>query len=294
MKNLNKKLFITHKLKIICGLGLFVLLIFGVMRKSEPEKSNSLGQAIKQDLVQKITIAGTIVPFKKSVIMAPYPGYIKKLYVKIGDQVKAGDPLVSVVQSLQSNDNVYPLRAPFSGTVVQVEKSEGEFAKDGDPKEFIMRVDDSSRLFIVANTPEIDRLKVKAGQEVIIKASAIVNKTYQGIIRELSLAARSKEEWSRSQVVEFPIRIEITSADQDLKAGMSVVIDVITAKKENILTLRHEFIRREKEQYFVTLNSGERRNIKVGIQNEDGFEILDGLTEKDKIKLINFADIVEN
>ena len=89
--------------------------------------------------------------------------------------------------SLQSNDNPFPLRAPFSGTVVQIEKSEGEFIKEGDIKDFILRIDDTSKMFILANSPEIDRVKVKLNQEAVIKASAIINKQYiDGIAIESS------------------------------------------------------------------------------------------------------------
>ena len=281
--------------KIIFGTLFFILIsIFFFFRgggSSSAKGKDGYGLVIKQDIMQRVTIAGTVTPLKKTIITAPYNGYVKKLFVKVGDKVNQGDPIVSVVQSLQSGDNPFPLRSPLTGTVVQIEKSEGEFVKEGDPKEFILRIDDSSKLYVIANAPEIDRVKVKAGQEAIIKASAILNRKYKGIIRELALAAREKEQWSRSQVVDFPIRIEIIDNDETIKAGMSVVIDVITAKKENVLTLRHEFIRRDNEKYFVVLSSGKRQDIAVGIQNEDGFEILSGLAEGDKIKQIDFSDL---
>ena len=258
--------------KIIFSSLLFILIsIFFFFRgggSSSAKGKDGYGLVIKQDIMQRVTIAGTVTPLKKTIITAPYNGYVKKLFVKVGDKVNQGDPIVSVVQSLQSGDNPFPLRSPLTGTVVQIEKSEGEFVKEGDPKEFILRIDDSSKLYVIANAPEIDRVKVKAGQEAIIKASAILNRKYKGIIRELALAAREKEQWSRSQVVDFPIRIEIIDNDETIKAGMSVVIDVITAKKENVLTLRHEFIRRDNEKYFVVLSSGKRQDITVGIQNK--------------------------
>lgn len=270
-----------------------IVSVFFFIRSGGSSRSNAngFGSVVKQDIIQRVTIAGIVTPIKKTIITAPYNGYVKKLFVKIGDIVKQGDPIVSVVQSLQSGDSPFPLRSPLNGTVVQIEKFEGEFVKEGDPKEFILRIDDSSKLYVVANAPEIDRVKVKSGQDAVIKASAILNRKYKGIIRELSLAAREKDQWSRSQVVEFPIRIEITDNDEMIKSGMSVVIDVITSKKENVLTLRHEFIRRENEKYYVVLASGKKKDIQVGIQNEEGFEIVSGLEEGEKIKQIDFSEM---
>jgi len=281
--------------KIVVGILIFgAISSFFYFRSSDSVsgRKNGYGTVVKQDIIQRVTIAGTVTPFKKTLVTAPYNGYVKKLFVKIGDKVKQGDPIVSVVQSLQASDSSFPLRSPLSGVVVQIEKSEGEYVKEGDPKEFILRIDDSSKLYVVANAPEIDRVKVKAGQDAVIKASAILSRKYKGVIRDLSLAARDNNQWGRSQVVEFPIRIEITDSDETIKAGMSVVIDLITAKKENVLTLRHEFIRRENEKYFVVLSSDKRKDIQVGIQNEEGFEILSGLQEGEKIKQIDFSETV--
>ncbi|MBI2521134.1 MAG: efflux RND transporter periplasmic adaptor subunit [Bdellovibrio sp.] len=287
MKTFSNKIIFFTALAVIVA-GCFFFFRSGM---STNKNEHGLGAVVKQDLVQRVTIAGTVTPLKKTIITAPYHGYVKKLFVKVGDKVNQGTPLVSVVQSLQSGDNPFPLRSPLTGTVVQIGKSEGEFVREGDPKEFILRIDDTSKLYVVANAPEIDRVKVKSGQDAVIKASAILNRKYQGVIRELSLAARDKEEWGRSQVVEFPIRIEITDSDEMLRPGMSVVIDVITAKKENILTLRHEFIHRNDEKYYVILSSGKARDIQVGLQNEESFEILSGLNEGEKVKQIDFSEL---
>jgi multidrug efflux pump subunit AcrA (membrane-fusion protein) len=288
MKNfLNKKIILG-----VLVLGAIGSVVYFRSSNTVSGRKNGYGTVVKQDMMQRVTIAGTVTPFKKTIVTAPYNGYVKKLFVKIGDKVKQGDPIVSVVQSLQAGDSSFPLRSPLSGVVVQIEKSEGEYVKEGDPKEFILRIDDSSKLYVVANAPEIDRVKVKAGQDAVIKASAIFSRKYKGVIRDLSLAAREKDQWSRSQVVEFPIRIEITDSDETIKSGMSVVIDVITAKKENVLTLRHEFIRRENEKYFVVLASGKRKDIQVGIQNEEGFEIVSGLQEGERIKQIDFSESI--
>lgn len=245
----------------------------------------------KGELVQRVTVAGTVIPNRKTLITAPYSGYVKQLFVKIGDQLKKSDPIISVVQSLQSVDPVFPLRAPFSGTVVQINKTEGEYVKEGDPNEFMVRIDDLTRLFVLANSPEIDLVKFKEGLEAVIRASAILDRSYKGVIRETSLAAMAQERWN-TQVV-FPIKIEITDADQQIKPGMSAVIDVITNKKTDVLVLRHEFIEKDNEEYFVTLTNGERRKIDVGIQNEEACEIKSGLREGDEIKQVDFLKLLD-
>jgi multidrug efflux pump subunit AcrA (membrane-fusion protein) len=287
MKNLSSKIYIAA-LFIIVSLGLVIFKITGV----SSSKGEDVGVVTRQDLIQRVTIAGAITPFKKTLVITPFNGYVKKLFVQVGDRVKQGDPLVSIVQSLQNGDGSFPLRSPLDGVIVQIGKTEGEFVKDGDPKEFILRIDDNRKYFALADAAEIDRVKLKIGQEAIVRVSAILDKTYKGVIRELSLAAKEKDLWGRSsQSVEFTIKIEITDSDEKLNSGMSVVVDVITAKKEKVLMLRHEFIRREGEKYFIIMKSGERRDIQVGLQNEEGFEITSGLKEGEEVKQVDFTEL---
>lgn len=250
------------------------------------------GQVEKADLIQRVTIAGFIFPTRTTNITAPYTGYIKKLYVAVGDSVKSGSPLVSITQSLLASQEVYPMQAPFNGIVVQINKAEGEFVKEGDSKEFILRVDDPSQYIIKAETPEIDRTKVKVGQKAVIKVNAINDKTYKGLIRTIAKAPSVKDS-RNSSTVEYDTVVEILDADESIYSGMSALIDLIVEKKENVLTLRHEYIQKDKTGYFVTKANGERQAIEVGLQNEDAFEIVSGLNEGDTVKSVDFASFAE-
>jgi multidrug efflux pump subunit AcrA (membrane-fusion protein) len=292
MKKFINKLSIKLSLTVFLGLA-GMLIVWAYLKQPEVNEitTSTIGMAVKEDLIQRVTIAGTIVPAKKTFVTAPYNGYVKKVFVKTGDLVKKGDPIVSIVQSLQSSEDVFPLRAPFDGTVVQVAKSDGEFVREGDKNDFMMRIDDLSQLYVVANAPEMDRVKVKVGQEAIIKASAVLDRTFKGVIEELSLAAREKDDWSRTQVVEFPIRIRMVEVNEQVKSGMSVVVDVVTNRRDNVITLRHEFVHRDKDRFFVVLENGQQKDIKVGLQNENAFEVLEGLQADQKLKQVDFSKL---
>ena len=278
--------------KILAAAAIVLIVLFFIFKSTASKTgANGIGKVKKGTLIQRVTIAGLVTPNQKTMISAPYNGYVKKIYVKIGDKVKIGDPVVSVAQSLPATEDVYPIRSPLNGMVVQINHTEGEFVRESDAANFILRIDNMDKLFVVANAPEIDRIKVKLGQEAIIKASAILNKTYKGIIRELAMAATEKDQWRRSQVVEFPMKIEIVDPDEAIKPGMSVLLDVITQKKENVLSVRHEFIRKDADKYYVILESGKRQDIEVGFQNEEAIEVTSGLKEGDSIKQVDFSQI---
>ena len=297
MKNLWNNVrthFFSHKAFWVI---IFLFLFLGASHFLSPKTEKSTEQISNLDtvtvqkatLLQRITIAGTVQPARKSFITASYKGYIQKIFVKLGDSVKAGDPIASVATSLTTSEQVFPLRSPISGKIVQLPKTDGEFVKEADPTDFIARIDDMSQLFVSANTPEMERIKIQVGQEAVVKASPILDRTYKGIVRQVSLSANETDKWQRSSVVEYPIKLELVDFDDQIKPGMSVLIDIIAQKRENVLVLRHEYINREMDQFVVTLASGERRNVKLGLQNEEGAEIVEGLKVGDKVRKVDFS-----
>lgn len=285
-----------HKFTISLGIALLAVavLFYAIFFKSASSGFEAgIGKVERGDLLQRTTISGTIIPNRKTLITAPYSGYVRKIFVKLGDVVKPQDPVATISQSLQSAETSFPLRAPFGGVVVDVPKTEGEYVKENDSTGFILRIDDLSKYFISATVPEMDRTKIRAGMEAIVKPSAILDRTYKAVIREVSRSAKEYSSGSRSSQVEYPVRLEILNPDEDLQPGMSVVIDIITQKKENVLKLRHEFIHQEEGRYFVELNNGKEQDVKLGLQNEEAAEITDGLKENDQVRQIDFSSLIK-
>lgn len=256
-----------------------------------PRSSLKVTAVERGEFIQRVTIIGQVTPNRKTIISAPYSGYVRKIFVRVGDRVAAGDPVISLAQSLKpSDEDVFPLRAPFDGTVVQVLRTEGEYVEaqsSSQASNSMVRIDDVSRIFVEAPSPEVEVGKLKVGQKVIIKASAIPQRTYNGVIRRISLAAKEQKDWDRARV-EFPILLEVVDADVALKPGMSVIVDVITKRVPKSLILRHEYLQREGDNYFVILESGEKKAIKVGAQNEEAFEILGGVDEGERVRQNDF------
>jgi multidrug efflux pump subunit AcrA (membrane-fusion protein) len=267
-----------------------ILTIRWISGKGARGAKDGHGFVKRGNLSQRVTIAGKVFPRKNSSIAPPYNGYIKRIYVKIGDKVKEGAPLVSITQSLNSVvEEIYPIRAPFDGVVVSVDKREGEYVENNKPNNQIVRVDDLTELYVQGEIAEIDVQKVKLGQETLIRAAAVGDRNYKGELKELAIAARIKEDWSRSgDRVEYPVRIRVTNPDALLLPGMSVSIDIIADSRKNALILSHEFIEREGDDYIVTLKNGERRKVKLGLQTDEAFEIIEGLKEGEQVEMVDF------
>ena len=238
----------------------------------------------RMDLDGKISIVGNVEPEKKTIITAPFNGYVQKMYVKIGDKVEKNTPIVSVTETLQSFGQVYPIRVPFSGTVVHVLKEEGEFVTKNNVEDYLVRIDKLDNLYIEFDVPELYRLKIKPGQKAIIKIPVIPDKQYKGIVKSVALAGKHQVSWRENDNIEFESKAKILDIDDKIHPGMSAVIDIISFEKSQVLALPHEFVSRENNSFFVMMENNIKRNIKVGIQNEFYFEIIEGLQEGDKVQ----------
>jgi multidrug efflux pump subunit AcrA (membrane-fusion protein) len=277
----------------IVGILLVALVVFTIvwMRKARTDTNDSaLGVVKRMDLVQRVTISGQIWPKKRLDIKPPYNGYVIKLFVKTGDHLKAGDPVVTFSPSLSGNESNFPIRTGFAGTVTQVLKTEGEYITEAGDQNLVARVEDLSELYVLSTVPELDVAKIKVGLDAVVKVSALVGETFDGVIKEIGLSAKDKDRWSSSST-EFQVKVALKTHDPRLFPGMSAVMDVITDKRDNVLALPHEFIQEENNHYFVTTDSREKKTVTLGLQTSEAAEILTGVKEGEKVKPIDFLSL---
>ena len=268
-------------------------------RGQKSEEKTAMGSVERGDLEIKVTVTGIIQPRSHALITAPYNGYVQKLYVKVGDQVKQGDPIVSVAQTIGNvQEEVFPLLSPLSGVVVQVLHKESEYvgtgSSSGSQGNTLVRIDDVSKLFLDASVPEVEIGKVKMGLPVLIRALAFPQAVYHGKIIEIAQAAKEQDRWGDRARVEFPVTAQLLDQDDKLKPGMSAVIDVIVRQQKGVLKLRHEYVQKAGEEYFVIKRDGQHKTITVGLENEVAFEITGGITEGEEVQQIDFLELAKN
>ncbi len=274
----------------------FLLLLTFVLGCTSDKGGAIKTKVERKDLVQRVTVSGTIVAAKQTIIQVTYEGYVEKLFVEIGQKVKKDQPLVTVVQSLASQEQGFPLRAPYDGVVTQILKKEGEYVPGGnstsvDSGNRLMRFDDLSSLFVEVNIPEIDVGKIKIGQTAKLRTSALLDQSFEGTVKEIALASKEQDRWNRGQV-EFAARIQINNPSVQLKPGLTAMVDIIVEKKEAVLVLPHQYVQREGDQSFVTTVKGQRKDIKVGLRNDEYFEITDGLNDGEEVRQVDYVELM--
>lgn len=256
------------------------------------EKEKKLGEVKRQNVIQKVSLNGTIRGLRQSQLQTGYPGYIGKIYVKVGDKVKEGQPLVVVTQTVdQPLAEVFPIRAPFNGTITQILKRQGEYVTTSDDSKNLLVINDLRQMWIDAAVPEVEVGKIALGLEAVIKANALQGRTYKGKLETLSLSPRqATDRWDRGRV-EYPSEIRVENPDEKLRPGMTVIIDIISAKVENVLTIRNEYVRKNDEGFYLVDEKGVNYPIKTGLSNEEMVEVVEGAPEGLKVEMIDFGKI---
>lgn len=245
---------------------------------------------VKKKFQKTVLMNGNLDPIRKTIVVAPFNGFIRKVHVRVGQNVKAGDPVVTLTQTLSVDEPIHPIRSGIPGRVMQIMHTEGEYMKADDPLNFILRIDDQSEYYVDAYAPELSVAWVKIEQPVELTSAALQGRTYHGIVKEISEAPRIEEGWKNQGKVEYLVRILMKDKTEDLFSGLSFTAQVITAEKADALVLPMEFIVKEEDKYYVYDKGGARKLVKIGLVNDKEAEILEGVKEGE---IIRGADMLE-
>ncbi len=173
---------------------------------------------------------------------------------------------------------IYPLRAPFAGTVVERHVTLGELVT---PERNLFTLADLSRVWIWIDVYQRDLGGVHLEDEARARVDAFPGEVFAGKVSYLSAQVDSDTRTVRA-------RIDVDNADGKLRPGMFVEVELIDphVRKGDVaqspsLVVPDSAVVRDGEEYLVFAAAGERRyerrDVQTG-QKSGGFvEILEGL-----------------
>jgi len=181
------------------------------------------------------------------------------------------------------------IRANSAGTVLE------RLVNPGDPVvpltsyqagTALMTLADMGRLIFKGTVDEIDVGKLKDGLPVRIQIGALPTAQVKAHLRRIAPKASEKD-----GATQFSVEAEIDdAAGVTLRAGYSANASIIIQEKKEVLLIPERLVTFEGEKAFVTLppkkkgETGERREIKVGLSDGLNVEVLSGLAEKDLLQ----------
>ncbi|MCE5308382.1 MAG: efflux RND transporter periplasmic adaptor subunit [Acidobacteriales bacterium] len=196
------------------------------------------------------------------------------------------------------------VRAPIDGVlnVLPNARTQGSFGSSAPPfKEgdkawtgaAIAEIPDLSEMRIELKLDEVDRGKLKLGQQLRIRVDAVPEKEFLANLDWISPIAALL--WRGMGLTEkiFPARATLKNLDPRLRPGMSATAEIIIDSQPRILMIpvRASFVYAGKPAVYVQKGRNfQIRTIQVGKRNETDIVVLSGLREGESVALEDPAE----
>jgi HlyD family secretion protein len=177
------------------------------------------------------------------------------------------------------------IRSPIVGTVMEINKKEGEVVVAGtinNPGSIILTVSDLENIEMVADVNESEIPLVSLGDTARITVDAFPDTTFTGIV--YYKASMPKETTSQA-AVEFEVKISIPH-HAGMLPGMSSNCEIVTARKDSVLRVPlQSLVTKDKKSGVYRIENDKTKFVetKTGITEGKWIEIKEGLAENDLI-----------
>ncbi len=154
----------------------------------------------------------------------------------------------------------------------------------------IAEIPDLSSMRIELKLEEVERGKVKLGQQVRVKVDAIADKEFEAELDWISPIAQLNFSRMATSEKYFPAYATLKNLDPRLRPGMSASAEIVLERESRVLMVpvRASFLSQGKPAVYVQKGQHfELRRIEVGKRNEDDVIVLKGLTEGEVVTLEN-------
>lgn len=191
------------------------------------------------------------------------------------------DGIINILPNFRSGGSFGQMPPPFK---------EGDRAWTGAA---IAEIPDLSEMRIELKLDEVDRGKIRLGQQVKARVDAIPDKEFVAEIDWISpIASLIWKGYMNADKV-FPTYATLKNLDPRLRPGMSASVDIIIESQPNVLMIpiRASFVQQGKPSVYV--QRGQKfpvRMIEVGKRNDDDIVVLAGLKEGEMVALEDPAE----
>jgi HlyD family secretion protein len=184
------------------------------------------------------------------------------------------------------------IRAPFSGTILNINRHPGETVTPVISPEHYMKSNgililaDLSEYLVEHKVSEIDIDKIQTGKEDEIWLESFPNRVYHGVVHTISSISTTPNmigQREKNGLSYFDIKILIKDAGPELKIGMSCRVSIHIEKKNDVLLAPIETVAKDEKGAFVYVMESQaitRQDVTTGLSDENNIEIISGLSEE--------------
>jgi multidrug efflux pump subunit AcrA (membrane-fusion protein) len=231
-------------------------------------------------VIRSTNLVGTLVGEQQVTVMPKVAGRVTEIARAEGSYVKAGDPILYIVNDIPGMDyKPGPVLSPIDGVVGKVNVEVGQSAAPGMPVATVASFSD--RIRVRAAVSDADLPYVKAGSSADVSVSAIPDQVFSGHVTQISPMVDAA---SRSATVE----VTLPNNQHRLVPGMTASVRLVVERREHVVAVPLSALFATDKTRAVTIDNttARSRTIQVGLVGDETAEIISGINPGDKVATV--------
>lgn len=252
--------------------------------KGKPEEKQAVAVAVATadtgTVIRSTNLVGTLVGEQQVTVMPKVAGRVTEIVQPEGSYVKAGDPILYIVNDIPGMDyKPGPVLSPISGVVGKVNVEVGQSAMPGMPVATVASYSD--RIRVRAAVSDADMPYVKTGATADVSVSAIPGQVFSGYVTQVSPIVDAT---SRSASVE----VSLSNSQRRLVPGMTASVRLVVERREHVVAvpLSALFSTDRTRAVVIDGTTARSRPIQTGLMGDDLVEIVSGIQPGDKVATV--------
>lgn len=221
-----------------------------------------------QDAVNKMTVS------------APIGGLVTAVNNSNGDNVSAsGGSATGGSSSAVTNTSVQAgNKSSSSGQNSSSNTGQANSTTSSQANGAVITIVDKASLKVKVAVDELDIAKIQVGQKAEIRVDAVNSKVYEGTVEAIPQTGTTT-----NNVTTYDVVVSINNAT-DIKIGMTTNVNILVDNKANTIVIPAEALIQKDGKKYVMGENNNLIEVKTGLENENYIEILDGVTDGEKLK----------
>ncbi len=201
---------------------------------------------------------------------------------------------VSKAQFLQAQDKLdkTKINAPIAGKIMKINVEEGETVLLGtmnNPGTVLLTIADMSKMIAIVKVDETDVPNIKVDMPAKVSPDALPDTSFKGVVSKVGLMP-IQNVISTETAINFEIELELAEFSPELRPGMTIKAEVITAKKDSVLKVpaqavgKRKFKGKETTSVFLFKdNKAVMKEVETGTSSDTDIEIKSGIQPNDQV-----------